>query len=92
MDVPLNEREKAYIQEQIRSGQAASEEEVLRAGLQLLMQREAEDRRAYDAWREEARRKIEIGYQQAIAGELIDGEEAFARARVKMEARRNTEP
>ena len=88
MDVPLNEREKAYIQEQIRSGQAASLEEILRAGLQLLMERDAEERRKYEAWREEARRKIEIGYQQAIAGELIDGEEALERLRLEMEARR----
>lgn len=88
MDIPLNRKQLEYIEEQIRSGRAASQEEVLREGLQLLMDRDAEERRKYEAWRDETRRKIEIGYQQSLSGEMVDGEEAFEQLRLQIEARK----
>ncbi|MGH9627138.1 MAG: CopG family ribbon-helix-helix protein [Bryobacteraceae bacterium] len=35
----------------------------------------------YDRWVHEAREKVEIGYRQALRGELIDGEESRRRLR-----------
>jgi len=90
MDVPLNRKQLDYIDEQIRSGRAGSQEEVLREGLQLLMERDAEERRKYEAWREETRRNIEIGYQQLLAGDTVDGEEFLEELRLELEARRES--
>lgn len=88
MDVPLNQKELAYIQEQVRSGRASSEGEVLREGLQLLMERDAEERRKYEAWREETRRNIDIGYQQMLDGDTVDGDEFLEELRLELEMRK----
>ncbi len=88
MDVPLNRKQLEYIEEQIRSGRAASQEEVLREGLQLLMERDAEERRKYEEWKAAVRRNIDIGYQQMLDGDTVDGDEFLEELRLELEARK----
>ncbi len=87
MEVPLNAKEAEYIAEQVRSGRAASEGEVLRDALRLLMERDACGHGAYDAWREELHRNIETGYREMLAGDTVDGEEFMEQLRLESEAR-----
>ena len=89
MDLPLNRKQLEYIEEQIRSGRAASQEEVLRDGLQLLMERDAEERRKFEEWKANVRRNIDVGYQQMLDGDTVDGEEAFEQLRLEIEARKD---
>lgn len=88
MDVPLNAQEAEYVAEQVRSGRAASEGEVLREALQLLMKGDAGGYEEGDAWREEVRRNIETGYREMLAGDTVDGEEFMEQLRLESEARR----
>ena len=88
MDVPLNAQEAEYVAEQVRSGRAASEGEVLREALQLLMERDTVAHEKSDAYREHARRSIEAGYQDCLAGGTVDGEEFIEQLRHELEARR----
>lgn len=86
MEVPLNRKQLEYIEEQIRTGRAASQEEILREGLQLLMDRDAQERRQYEAWREDARQKIEEAYQESLTEEGIDGPTLLEELRVELDA------
>ncbi len=88
MDVPLNAQEAEYVAEQVRSGRAATEGEVLREALQLLMERDAGGHEKSDAWSEELRRNIETGYQEMLVGDTVDGEEFMDQLRLESEARR----
>ncbi len=84
MDIEWNPEERDFIQDRIRAGRAASEDEIVRHGLQLLMERD-EKLRQYDAWREETRQKIDIGHQQALDGDTVDGEEFLEQLRLEIE-------
>ena len=44
-----------------------------REALRCLMQRDVDERRGYEAWRRDARRRIELGHQQCLDGETVDG-------------------
>jgi Arc/MetJ-type ribon-helix-helix transcriptional regulator len=88
IDIALTGPEKEYVDQQIRSGRASSEGEVLREALQFMMDSEAAERRKYDAWRENARRRIEIGHQQCLDGNTVDGEAALERIRLALQERR----
>jgi Arc/MetJ-type ribon-helix-helix transcriptional regulator len=92
MHVPLNRRQLEFIEEQIRSGRAASQEEILREGLELLMERDAEERRTSEAWCEDARQKIEEAYQESFTEEGIDGHTLLEALRVELEAGREDRP
>jgi len=87
IEISLTGPEREYVDQQIRSGRAASEGEVLRDALQFRMEHEAEDRQRDDAWRAETRRTIEYRYQRALEGGFVDGEAAFERVRQRMDAR-----
>ena len=52
------------------------------------MQQETNERRDYEAWRDDAKRKIEEGLAQAKRGELVDGEQAFARIKERLRSGR----
>lgn len=58
----------------VESGKFVSASEVVREGLRLLEEREA--RREAELAR--LRRDVQLGLEQAKAGELVDGEEVFA--------------
>ena len=87
IEISLSGPEREYVDQRIRSGRASSEGEVLREALQLLMDRDSEDRRQYEAWRAETQRTIELRYQRALEGGFVDGEAAFERVRQRMEDR-----
>ncbi len=92
MDMPLSQEERVYIQEQLRSGRAASQEEVLREGLQLLMERDAEERRKYEEWKADVRQKIDEAYEESLTDEGIDGHTLLEALRVELEAGREDRP
>jgi Arc/MetJ-type ribon-helix-helix transcriptional regulator len=86
IEISLTGPEREYVDQQIRSGRAASEGEVLREALQFRMEHEREDRDESEQWREAARRSIEIGHQECLDGKTVDGEAALERMRLRIAA------
>lgn len=82
MRVRLTPELQRLIEEEVASGRYASADDVVREGLRLLLR----ERRCC----EEIHRKIAAGVAQAMAGELVDGEEAFERVRRRIEGRHGT--
>jgi antitoxin ParD1/3/4 len=58
-----------FVASKVASGRYASEGEVIREGLRLLEEQ--------DAAEESLRASVRIGLEQALRGELLDGEEVF---------------
>ena len=69
-----------FVTQLVESGRYHSPEEAVWAGLRLLQDQEGLRRLRL----EEVRKEIAIGIEQADRGELIDGEDVFARLREKM--------
>lgn len=84
LNVSLTPHWARFIEKQVRAGRYQSASEVVRHALALVEHSEA--RR--DAERDEIRRKIEEGYQQAVRGELIPGDVVFDRIREMSRKRR----
>ncbi len=83
MTVTLPTALEPFVQRQLETGSFASAEEVVTAGLQLLLRQD-------EAWQTGAREKIDEGWNQAKAGELFTLEEARASlANVKTAWERN---
>lgn len=74
MTVSLTPELESFVSSRVESGKFVSASEVVREGLRLLEEREA--RR--DAELARLRRDVQLGLEQARAGELVDGEEVFA--------------
>lgn len=74
MTVSLTPELEEFVASRIESGRFISASEVFREGLRLLEERET--RR--DAEMARLRRDVQLGLDQARAGELVDGEEVFA--------------
>jgi hypothetical protein len=47
---------------------------------------EDDERRRYERWREDVRRKVRIGYEELLRGDLVDGEVAFEQLRKRLES------
>jgi len=88
IEVSLNENESMYLDARLRLGNARSAADLMLSALRSMIDPVAEERRAYEAWREEVRRGIEIGHQECLAGDTVDGEEAMERIRLELEALR----
>lgn len=88
IDVPLNEREIEYLTQRVRWRGAPNAGELLRCALRSMIDPRAEQARTYEAWKEYVRRAIEVGYEQCLRGELVDGDAVFERLRLRIEARR----
>ena len=83
MNVSLTPELEKYIQAKVDTGRYTSASEVVREALRLLEQKEQEREQALKEFRAELDRRI----AEADAGDLIDGEEVFARLREKSRLR-----
>ena len=80
LTITLTPELEAFIQEHVASGRFATAGEAVREGLPLLEEREQER----EAVLAELRKEIEIGVEQAKAGELSDGRPFFEQLRQKI--------
>ncbi len=87
IEISFSGPERAYLDQQICEGRAASEGDVLREALQLMMEREVDERRKYEGWRERTRRELDEAYEESLTEEGLDGPTFFEELRVKIEAR-----
>lgn len=71
IQVSLSPERVEFVNSRIQSGRYASTEALVEEALRLLEQRDSEREAAL----REIREKIEEGYQAALRGELVDGEE-----------------
>ncbi len=76
MNIILNHKLEAFIQQQIRSGKYDNINSVIEEALNLL-----EKRNQYDDWVEDIRQKVDIAAAQLDRGEGIDGETAINQLR-----------
>ncbi len=85
MNLELDPSLSQFVSELVASGQYASEAEVVREGLTLLLQRSAERKAAL----EELRQKIQVGLDEIERGEVgpLDMAAIRAEARRRWEAR-----
>ena len=81
MNISLTGELERLVQRKVDSGRYRSASEVICAGLRLL-EREDEVRLT------EMRAQVQAGVEQAERGELVDGEEAVARAKRRASAKR----
>ena len=84
MNISLTGELERLVQRKVESGRYRSASEVIRAGLRLL---EREDERT-EVRLTEIRAQVQAGIEQAERGELVDGEEAVARAKRRASAKR----
>ena len=84
LNVSLTAELEQFIAEKVQSGMYSTASEVVREGLRLLRQADA-DR---EAWRVEARAKVERGWEEAGRGEVVDGDEVFRKLNETSAARR----
>lgn len=80
LTVSLPEAVEAFVVQRVASGRFASASEVVQQALTLLERFEREREVALD----EIRREIQLGIDQAEAGQLRDGETVFAEIREKL--------
>lgn len=85
-NIALSPQLDRFIQRRIDSGRYQSASEVVRDALRLLEQRE-EERKAV---LKDIRRKIDVGYGEAMRGEVIDANDVFAEIKKKSKAARRT--
>jgi antitoxin ParD1/3/4 len=84
MNVSLTPELEKYIQAKVETGRYTSASEVVREALRLFEQNEHEREHAL----RDFRAKLDQGIAEAEAGDLVDGEEVFARIREKSRLRR----
>jgi len=79
LTITLTQELEAFIRERVASGRFDTASDVVREGLELLEMRE----QGREAALEEIRREIEVGLEQAKAGQLRDGEAFFTELQQK---------
>jgi antitoxin ParD1/3/4 len=79
-DISLTPHFDRFIEHKLRSGRYRSASEVVREGLRLMEERE----RALT----DIRNQIEVGWQQAEAGDMVDGPGVFEEIRQLSKSRR----
>ena len=83
MNVSLTPEFEQFIRAQVESGKYASADEVIRAGLRLLEERE----RIYKGRFEELQQEIMLGIEASERGEVVDGEMVFRELQQKLQQR-----
>lgn len=86
MNVSLTPDQVRFIERRVKTGRYQTAAEVVREGLRLLMEHEADAERRYQAWCKELRRKIDEGWSQAQRGEFVDGEAVFRKLETELQA------
>ena len=71
MEITLDPVLERFVRDKVESGSFSSAVDVVEKGLRLLQAEE-------DAWKAEAQRKIEAGWQEAKSGKLIPSEKVEA--------------
>lgn len=84
MNVSLTPELEQFIHSQVESGKYASANEVIRAGLGLLAERE----HIYKGRFEELQREIMLGVEASDRGEVVDGETVFRELQQKLQQHR----
>lgn len=87
MNVSLTPEALQFIQSQLETGEYASADEVIMAGIELLEER----KRIYKGRFEELRQEIAIGIEQLDRGERLDGREVIEQLRQKNQAQRKAQ-
>jgi antitoxin ParD1/3/4 len=77
MNVSLTAELEQFVEDKVESGDFTSASEVVRAGLRLLKEHEAEHQARLQA----LRKAVSEGLEQARRGQTKDGVEVFARVR-----------
>ena len=85
MNVSLTPEFETFVVDKLKSGTFSSASEVVRAGLRLLQERDAEHAARLEALRQDVR----LGRAQLGRGEGAPGAEVFQRLRKKSQARRS---
>lgn len=85
MNVSLTPEFETFVDEKLKSGTYSSASEVVRAGLRLLQEQDAE----HAARLEALRRDVRLGRAQLTRGEGTPGTEVFKRLRKKGQSRRD---
>jgi antitoxin ParD1/3/4 len=83
MNVSLTPEFESFVSEKLKSGSYSSASEVVRAGLRLLQERDAE----LAARLESLRKDVRLGSAQLKRGEGARGREVFKRLRKRGQAR-----
>lgn len=83
MEVTLHPKLEKFIEAKIASGKYQSLEEVINAGLELLMEQDH-----YSERLEKLRQEIKVGVEASERGEVIEGEVVFERIQKKLEQHR----
>ena len=77
----LTPKEQEFVQRLVSEGRYASADAALRAAFRLLEQEEA--------WKEDARRKIQEGLEDLKAGRVVDGDQAMKEILAELDRRRH---
>ena len=84
MNVSLTPEFESFVDDKLKSGTFSSASEVVRAGLRLLQEHDAEHSARLEALRQDVR----LGRAQLKRGEGTPGAEVFQRLRKKSQGRR----
>lgn len=82
LNVSLTDELKDFIDEKVHGGFYGTASEVVRDGLRLLKQRDLQEEL------DRLRQKVALGFEQSERGQLVSGDEAFAKLQERSRRRR----
>lgn len=88
MNVSLTPELERWVAEKVSVGRYRSASEVVREGLRLLVDREAEQTARLEA----LRRDIQVGLDELDRGEDVEGDEAFDRVLARIDSYKESAP
>ena len=88
LTVSLSPKHEKFIESQVQSGKYPSADEMIALALELLEEsiylENSDNKRNYEKWLEETRKKLVVGLEQADRGQLTDGKVVLAKLREKI--------